>query len=88
MERGGNDVSLLRSALAPASGWTRKMRSARSHHLAKHSISSDVDVKLHFGSTDPKEIAKEVAKLGQKQLQARHCPARFTRLRQRWQRMV
>ena len=48
------------------------MKSSRSHHLAKHSLSSEVDVKLHFGSTDPKEIAREVAKLGQKQLQARY----------------
>ena len=39
------------------------------HHLAKHSLASEVDVELHFGSTDPKEVAREIARLGQKQLQ-------------------
>ena len=48
------------------------MKTSRSHHLAKHSLADEVDVQLHFGSTDPKEISREVAKLGQKQLQVCH----------------
>lgn len=47
------------------------MKGERAHHLAKHCLSGEIDLQLHFGTADPKEIGKEVARLGQKQLQVR-----------------
>ena len=44
--------------------------SSRSHHLLKHSL-PEVDVLHHFGSTEPKEVSREINKLGQRDLQVR-----------------
>ena len=41
---------------------------SRSHHLLKHAL-PDVDVKEYFGSIEPKEITREINKLGQRELQ-------------------
>ena len=42
---------------------------SRSHHLLKHAL-PDVDVKEYFGSIEPKEIMREINRLGQRELQA------------------
>ncbi|BDA44385.1 hypothetical protein COCOBI_05-5690 [Coccomyxa sp. Obi] len=39
-------------------------------HLLRHTL-PDIDVAEHFGTTDGKEIAKEIARMGQKELQAK-----------------
>lgn len=44
--------------------------SSRSHHLLKHSL-PEVDVLHHFGSIEPKEVSREINKLGQRDLQVR-----------------
>ncbi len=41
---------------------------SRSHHLLKHAL-PEVDVKEHFGSIEPKEITREISRLGQRDLQ-------------------
>jgi hypothetical protein len=41
---------------------------ARSHHLLKH-VLPHTDVKTHFGTVEPKEIVKEINRMGQKELQ-------------------
>ncbi|CAL8461745.1 g1276 [Coccomyxa elongata] len=43
---------------------------SRSHHLLKHAL-PEVDVKEHFGSIEPKEITREINRLGQRDLQAK-----------------
>jgi hypothetical protein len=43
---------------------------SRSHHLLKHAL-PEVDVKEHFGSIEPKEITREINRLGQRELQVR-----------------
>ncbi len=41
-------------------------------HLLRHTL-PEIDVAEHFGTTDGKEIAKEIARMGQKELQVGHC---------------
>ena len=41
---------------------------SRSHHLLKHTMPA-VDIMQHFGSAEPKEVAREINKLGQRDLQ-------------------
>lgn len=43
---------------------------SRSHHLLKHAL-PEVDVREHFGSIEPKEITREINRLGQRELQVR-----------------
>lgn len=38
------------------------------HHLLKHKL-PQTDVQTHFGTTDPKELAKEITRMGQRELQ-------------------
>lgn len=42
-------------------------------HLLKHTL-PEINVEEHFGTTDGKEIAKEIARMGQKELQVRRWP--------------
>lgn len=37
-------------------------------HLLRHTL-PEIDVTEHFGTTDGKEIAKDIARMGQKELQ-------------------
>jgi hypothetical protein len=41
---------------------------ARNHHLLKHTL-PEGDVLTYFGTIEPKEIAKEISKMGQRELQ-------------------
>jgi ribosome maturation protein Sdo1 len=41
-------------------------------HLLRHTL-PEIDVAEHFGTTDGKEIAKEIARMGQKELQVNCC---------------
>ena len=66
-------VTCLRGNRAkPLSGQSHIPRemgnSSRSHHLLKHSL-PEVDVLHHFGSIEPKEVSREINKLGQRDLQ-------------------
>lgn len=46
------------------------MGNPRSHHALKQALPV-TDIVEHFGSAEPKEIAREVNRLGQRELQAR-----------------
>ncbi|KAK9834029.1 hypothetical protein WJX81_004707 [Elliptochloris bilobata] len=46
------------------------MGNPRSHHALREALPT-AEIIAHFGSAEPKEIAKEVSKLGQRDLQAR-----------------
>ena len=74
-------VTCLRGNRAkPLSGQSHIPRemgnSSRSHHLLKHSL-PEVDVLHHFGSIEPKEVSREINKLGQRDLQGERRRARF-----------
>lgn len=49
-------------------------------HLLRHTL-PEIDVAEQFGTTDGKEIAKEIARMGQKELQVK-----FWRLWELWYR--
>lgn len=56
--------------LVPALRLSKMGNGSRSHHLLKHAL-PEVDVKEHFGSIEPKEITREINRLGQRDLQVR-----------------
>ena len=41
------------------------------HHLLRHCPLPDTDIVQHFGSTEPKEVSREINRLGQRDLQVR-----------------
>lgn len=55
------------------------MGNPRSHHALKQAMPI-TDIMEHFGSAEPKEIAREVNRLGQRELQVRTGMLATTRL--------
>ena len=55
----------------PADVSPASLKAGRSH-LLRHTL-PEIDIAEHFGTTDGKEIAKDIARMGQKELQARRA---------------
>ena len=51
----------------PADVQAANTKAGRSH-LLRHTL-PEIDIAEHFGTTDGKEIAKDIARMGQKELQ-------------------